>query len=447
MTRTEYYEKLLDNPNVQAYLRTIRDGEGTSKADGYRTFVGNSKFTDLSSYPHIPKKIKDKYNSTASGAYQINKLTWGDVMKALSPPDFSPHSQDIAAVYLLDITKGALYYVLNGDIDSAIKRTNGRWKSLPGASHDKINKHSLTLPEAIRSFRDHGGILSDSNQKMFHDILTPEDKKKLSVNFIQYPEYDLPKQWDVSGTDESATITDKQNDRRDPFYHIEVPRHGNTISELINNQQYPGNINIAPVAIALPERNTIGNAPGVNLMMGEANKPIRTKPIYMWQPNLVTPTPYSNNDPANVEGSEDLAHTLLFPSLQLPLALPDELPSNKYTIALSGNYDERGAHFSLQPSETINNSSLLTELANPNEAEDSPAYRRRRNTAQDEQLLNYTDNYRQEPGARKSTVNINKPMIDQLVINVQSAKEGVENIKHLVEEALLEILNSANVAM
>ena len=42
-------------------------------------------------------------------------------------------------------------------------------------------------------------------------------------------------------------------------------------------------------------------------------------------------------------------------------------------------------------------------------------------------------------------INLNRPMIGSFVINTRDMKEGINNLKHEVEEVLLEILNSANV--
>jgi muramidase (phage lysozyme) len=157
-----YYQSILKNPNVQAYLQTIRNGEGTLGPEGYRMIVGKSKFNDFSDHPHIYVK---KYNSTAAGAYQFIYGTWNEIKKVLTLKDFSPYSQDIAAVYKLDQTK-ALEDVLNGDIVSAINKTKSTWVSLPGGPHDAVNKHSQSLPDALQFYQSHGGILSSKDQKI-----------------------------------------------------------------------------------------------------------------------------------------------------------------------------------------------------------------------------------------------------------------------------------------
>ena len=49
----------------------------------------------------------------------------------------------------------------------------------------------------------------------------------------------------------------------------------------------------------------------------------------------------------------------------------------------------------------------------------------------------------QEHG-RMININLNRPMIEYFTINTNGVKEGIDDFKHKVEEALLEILSSAN---
>ena len=49
------------------------------------------------------------------------------------------------------------------------------------------------------------------------------------------------------------------------------------------------------------------------------------------------------------------------------------------------------------------------------------------------------------PGKKNVNLHVNKSLIENLTINVRDAKEGINNIKHKVEEALLEIINSASI--
>lgn len=75
--------------------------------------------------------------STAAGAYQIIKPTWLRVRAGNSErtalPDFSPASQDEAAIRLL-IECGAFEFVIMGDIQTAIRKASKVWASLPGST-------------------------------------------------------------------------------------------------------------------------------------------------------------------------------------------------------------------------------------------------------------------------------------------------------------------------
>lgn len=124
----------LQSTNVQAFLRALRLGEGTSDEVGYNRIVGGGHFTDDSVHPHIKVHIQ-KYDvwSTAAGAYQITFPTWSGLCKQYGFPDFSPESQDEAAVALI-AEKHALGDVMTGDLQSAVQKCAPIWASLPGSA-------------------------------------------------------------------------------------------------------------------------------------------------------------------------------------------------------------------------------------------------------------------------------------------------------------------------
>lgn len=94
-----FYTQQLQNPAVQKLLQTIRYAEGTSGPAGYQTKFGGGKFSDLSRHPDQPVS-SGGYTSTAAGAYQFLTPTWKAVSQKLGLKDFSPRSQDIAALDL-----------------------------------------------------------------------------------------------------------------------------------------------------------------------------------------------------------------------------------------------------------------------------------------------------------------------------------------------------------
>ena len=139
--------------NLSAFLFMIRSTEHVYPRDvlndaAYSIFYGGSKFSNFADHPvltgekkgvplpdHFCKAagLKPGCVSTAAGAYQIIKGTWTRIKARLNLPDFSPLSQDQAAVALLD-ESGALDLIYAGDIEGAIKKASKIWASLPGST-------------------------------------------------------------------------------------------------------------------------------------------------------------------------------------------------------------------------------------------------------------------------------------------------------------------------
>jgi muramidase (phage lysozyme) len=121
---------LLSNPKVKAMLDVIASAEGAN----YNTRVGGKTFSDLSKKPGKSTYIPSiKQNSTAEGRYQFLNSTWNTVAKELGLFDFSPESQDIAAIELIK-RRGALNDILTDNFDNAIHKLAPEWASLPTAS-------------------------------------------------------------------------------------------------------------------------------------------------------------------------------------------------------------------------------------------------------------------------------------------------------------------------
>jgi len=134
MLSRQEIEQHLKNPNVRKMLGVIASAEGVKH--GYNTMFGNERLSDLSKHPGILKEFTQtdgkKNKTSAAGRYQFLEPTWNGLAKQLGLKDFSPKSQDIAAVALL-AQNGALPHVLKGDIPTAVKKSGGTWASLPSA--------------------------------------------------------------------------------------------------------------------------------------------------------------------------------------------------------------------------------------------------------------------------------------------------------------------------
>lgn len=144
--------------NIDAFLKMLRHCEGTSGENGYRTLFGGKLFDSYSSHPNkkVPfyNKAKGKNDySTAAGAYQFLYSTWLEKKAKLLLPDFSPKSQDLAAIDILR-EKGALDFIKNGDLPRAIEKVKKVWASLPGAGYQQPEK---TLAKCIEYFKLNGG--------------------------------------------------------------------------------------------------------------------------------------------------------------------------------------------------------------------------------------------------------------------------------------------------
>jgi lysozyme len=150
---------LVDHPNVQAMLRVIRQGESSQSDAAYYMLVGGGRFMDMSDHPRIYKQIRGARTS-AAGAYQITATTWDDTAPAMGLPDFSPRSQDIAALGRIAY-RGALNDVLMGRLDQAIAKLRKEWTSLPGAA-EQNRLQSMGISHEI--FLAYGGQIQEETQ-------------------------------------------------------------------------------------------------------------------------------------------------------------------------------------------------------------------------------------------------------------------------------------------
>jgi muramidase (phage lysozyme) len=153
MSTISSLESALQSPMVQAFLELIGDAEGSD----YNTLVGGRSFSDYSNHPGI---YNAALNSTAAGKYQINGPTWREVTSNIPLPDFTPHSQDLAAVWLID-KQGAIPSINAGEISTAINLTRRRWASFPGAGY---GQHERSLSWMLSTFNDELAGITNSGQ-------------------------------------------------------------------------------------------------------------------------------------------------------------------------------------------------------------------------------------------------------------------------------------------
>lgn len=131
---------LVDDPNVRQYLDVLSNAEGTASYanSGYNTMFGGDQFYDNSDHP---RQLKDftqtdgtKNKTSAAGRYQFTSSSWDDAVKALNLTDFSPRSQDLAALFLIQ-RAGQLENVASGNFADATGGLGGVWASLPSSNY------------------------------------------------------------------------------------------------------------------------------------------------------------------------------------------------------------------------------------------------------------------------------------------------------------------------
>lgn len=146
---------LLAEPNIKAALRMIRRGEGTADDAGYRRIFGGRMFDSYTDHPRV-KVTAGGYVSTAAGAYQFLASTWDETAKILGLRDFSPDSQDLAAVARI-VYRKALDDVLAGDMVAALPKLGKEWASMPGSPY---GQPTISQQTALNTFKDFGGYLA-----------------------------------------------------------------------------------------------------------------------------------------------------------------------------------------------------------------------------------------------------------------------------------------------
>jgi muramidase (phage lysozyme) len=131
--------------NVRAFMDTIAFAEGTKENYNYIfTFVTFKSYAD-----HPRKKIcSGGLCSTAAGRYQFLTKTWDALAGDLALTDFTPPSQEKAAVELIR-RAGAYTAAANSskyaNFTKAMSKINTIWASLPGSPYGQPTHSIATL--------------------------------------------------------------------------------------------------------------------------------------------------------------------------------------------------------------------------------------------------------------------------------------------------------------
>lgn len=166
MTPSTYTPSNVDADTAQnnraAFLAMIRYAEGTAGPRGYETMFGYRYFDSYADHPRQYFPFTDgagrQLKSSAAGAYQIIVKTWDTLRERLGLPDFSPASQDAAALELIR-ERGALADVDAGRFAAAVSKVRKVWASLPGAGYAQPER-SLSSLYAV--YREAGGTVNEA---------------------------------------------------------------------------------------------------------------------------------------------------------------------------------------------------------------------------------------------------------------------------------------------
>lgn len=150
-------QQYVNNANVNAYLNMLMDAEGTSRHANPYVVAGGGKvmIQDLSQAGGFPKwgftQTDGKKNtSSAAGAFQFLNSTYDDLRRqGYEVNDFQPQTQRMAAIALLK-QNGALPYIVNGDFDTAIRKSAGTWASLPGSPYAQKTRDMKFVQDSLR---------------------------------------------------------------------------------------------------------------------------------------------------------------------------------------------------------------------------------------------------------------------------------------------------------
>jgi muramidase (phage lysozyme) len=130
----------IEDPNVKAFLDVLAKPESGGR---YDISVGGKTFKDMSKHPEM---YNAELNSDAAGRYQFLSTTYNPIARRLGLKDFSPQSQDLAAVqYLKDL--GVLDEIQSGDpkkIEDAKRRLQkSTWTGLRKYGEGQASKYFL----------------------------------------------------------------------------------------------------------------------------------------------------------------------------------------------------------------------------------------------------------------------------------------------------------------
>jgi muramidase (phage lysozyme) len=138
----EFNAAATPDTNIGAMLSVIAWAEG---ADYDVSYTGQ-KFSGFADHPRSAHTANG-ISSDAAGRYQFLSPTWDGLKSKLKLKDFSPESQDKAAIELMKQCHG-YGYAVRGDVAGFADRCWPTWASLASSSGQKLDDRQPTRPIA-----------------------------------------------------------------------------------------------------------------------------------------------------------------------------------------------------------------------------------------------------------------------------------------------------------
>lgn len=176
----------LSNANVQAFYRTVREGESRQDDRAYFMRFGGlgqppKYFDDLSRHPRIPEPTTGGKFSTAAGAPQATWTTWSEEQAKYGWTDFSREAQDEFFVARL-VYRKALDAVREGRFEEACRLCRNEWTSLPGGDEE-----NAATKRARETFLKWGGKVAAGSSTEYHENRI-DSKAETVSNPVENPE-------------------------------------------------------------------------------------------------------------------------------------------------------------------------------------------------------------------------------------------------------------------
>ena len=153
------------DPKVKAFLDMIAWSLGTLTENGYQVFANGTEFVSFSEHPR--KRVCGPFYGSrgiivdnteelcvdAAGRYHIIYPTWVNVSRRLHLSNFSPESQDAAAIELL-IERDVLTDLESGNFESAVHKSSSAWTTLPTKTGKTIYDRKIHSIEQLKIVYD-----------------------------------------------------------------------------------------------------------------------------------------------------------------------------------------------------------------------------------------------------------------------------------------------------